>query len=117
MRELSQLETFKECIALTDKAIEKQYDLELVLRFIVFRTLDEDGLKKAKDVGAFLQIGWLKLLSPETSTLIQKRKHLKSPLNYYTTQQEVTASANMRQAEIGLAGDSLSPHMKLLRSV
>ena len=54
MRELSQLETFKECIALTDKAIEEQYDLELVLRFIVFRTLDEDGLKKAKDVGAFL---------------------------------------------------------------
>ncbi len=54
MRELSQYEPFRDCIALTDKAIEEQYDLELVLRFIVFRTLSEDGLKKVKDVGNFM---------------------------------------------------------------
>jgi hypothetical protein len=54
VRDLSQLETFKECVALTDKALEEQYDLELVLRFILFRTLDEEDLKKVKDVGVFL---------------------------------------------------------------
>jgi hypothetical protein len=54
MRELSLYEPFRECIALTDKALEEQYDLELVLRFIVFRTLEEYKLKGIKDVGIFM---------------------------------------------------------------
>lgn len=54
VRDLSQLEVFKECVALTDRSIDEQYDLELVLRFIVFRTLSESGLREVKDVGPFM---------------------------------------------------------------
>lgn len=54
IRELSDLESFRECVALTDKALEEQYHLELVLRFIVFRSLSEAELRQAKDVGPFL---------------------------------------------------------------
>jgi len=63
---LSQVESFKECVALTDKAIEEQYDLELVLRFMVFRTLDDEGLKKAKDVGAFLTDSMVEIAESKT---------------------------------------------------
>lgn len=54
IRDLSQLEIFKECVALTDRSIDEQYDLELVLRFILFRTLSESGLREVKDVGPFM---------------------------------------------------------------
>lgn len=39
MRELSMDRNFKDCITITDRAIEEQYDMELVLRFLVFRKI------------------------------------------------------------------------------
>jgi len=54
MRSLSDSETFRECIALSDRAIAEQYDLELVLRFLVFRQLDEAEMRNIKDLGEFL---------------------------------------------------------------
>ncbi len=54
MRNLSKDPKFMECVALTDRALDEQYDMELVLRFIVFRTLDESELKKIGDLGDFL---------------------------------------------------------------
>jgi len=46
IKDLSSNEHFKDCIALSDKASAEQYDLELVLRFLLFRTIREDMLKK-----------------------------------------------------------------------
>jgi hypothetical protein len=54
MRRLSEDPSFVECTALTDRALEEQYDMELVLRFIVFRTLEEMELKKIGDLGDYL---------------------------------------------------------------
>lgn len=45
---------FKSCIALTDRALEEQYDIELVVRFIVFRTVTAEKLRAIGDIGEFL---------------------------------------------------------------
>ncbi len=54
MRELSQDDAFKDVIALTDRAIEEQYDMDLVTRFLVFRTLPQEELVNIGEMGDFL---------------------------------------------------------------
>lgn len=54
MGELSQYESFRECTLLTERALEEQYDLELVLRFLVFCRLEEAQLTDVGDLGEFL---------------------------------------------------------------
>ncbi len=51
---LSHDENFQTCIALTDKAIQEQYDVELVVRFLVFRRILQSSLKRIGDIGEFL---------------------------------------------------------------
>jgi hypothetical protein len=45
---------FKSCIALTDRALEEQYDIELIVRFIVLRRVTTEQLRKVGDIGEFL---------------------------------------------------------------
>ncbi len=52
--ELSRDEEFNRCIALTDKAIDEQYNVELVLRFLVLRKLENKRLSEVGDVHDFL---------------------------------------------------------------
>ncbi|BAY29180.1 hypothetical protein NIES2107_10210 [Nostoc carneum NIES-2107] len=55
MKGLSQNEMFRECIALSERPIEQQYDMELLLRFLVFRTLEEREMRKiGNDLSGFL---------------------------------------------------------------
>lgn len=54
MRGLSQDPNFIACVALSDRAVEEQYDMELVLRFIVFRTATVSSLANLGDLGEFL---------------------------------------------------------------
>jgi hypothetical protein len=54
LRTLSNNEDFKECVSLTDRALDEQYDMDLALRFIVFRTIPEDELKNIGDLNDFL---------------------------------------------------------------
>jgi len=54
LRELSIGENFTNCVNLTDRAISEQYDVELVLRFLVFRNLDNTILKNIGDLDDFL---------------------------------------------------------------
>jgi hypothetical protein len=39
---------------LSERALEERYDLELVVRFLVLRTINEDRLKQVGDLGPFL---------------------------------------------------------------
>jgi hypothetical protein len=52
--ELSTREYFKECIIMSDRALEEQFDLELITRFIVFRNLELDELRNISELGTFL---------------------------------------------------------------
>lgn len=45
---------FIECTALSDRALDEQYDMELALRFLVFRRMPEPQLKGLGDLGDFL---------------------------------------------------------------
>ena len=54
MESLANNENFQYCIALSDKSISEQYDLELVTRFLVFRSLEENELTAIGDIGEFL---------------------------------------------------------------
>lgn len=65
MRELANYDSFKECTVLTDRAIDEQYDLELVLRFLVFRTMGEDELQNIGDLGEFLTDQMYKMAKSE----------------------------------------------------
>ncbi|NER20269.1 MAG: DUF262 domain-containing protein [Symploca sp. SIO1C2] len=56
MRSLADREAYKNCIALSDRLYEEQYDMELVLRFIILFDQDLDIIKKLTqlDVREFL---------------------------------------------------------------
>ncbi|MCC3513574.1 MAG: DUF262 domain-containing protein [Oscillatoriales cyanobacterium] len=55
MRSLADRESFKSCIALSDRLYEEQYDMELVLRFILLFDRDDASLQKlGGDVSEFL---------------------------------------------------------------
>ncbi|WP_449419703.1 DUF262 domain-containing protein [Phormidium nigroviride] len=55
MRSLADRESFKSCIALSDRLYEEQYDMELVLRFILLFDQDDASLQKlGGDVSEFL---------------------------------------------------------------
>jgi hypothetical protein len=56
LRSLSQNEAFQSCISLSDKARQEQYDLELLLRFLIFRSMDEETLRKIsyKEISDFI---------------------------------------------------------------
>jgi len=55
MRSLADYESFKSCIALSDRLYEEQYDMELVLRFILLFDKDEKSIQTlGGDVSVFL---------------------------------------------------------------
>lgn len=54
VRTLSRDKNFMTCVALSDRSVDEQYDMELVLRFIVFRKMALAELRTVGDVGEFL---------------------------------------------------------------
>jgi hypothetical protein len=61
LRGLADYEPFRNCLVLTDNALDEQYDLELVVRFVVLRSLRESALGKVGDLGEFLTESIVKL--------------------------------------------------------
>lgn len=53
IKSLASFEPFQNCIALTDRYSDSQYDLELVVRFIALRNHSED-MERIGDLGPFL---------------------------------------------------------------
>lgn len=47
-------EQFREVVALTDRALDQRYDMDLVTRFIVFRRMDASELRQLSDVNDFI---------------------------------------------------------------
>lgn len=53
MKQLSEDENFQACIALNEKSLDEQYDLDILCRFLVLRKIDENVLKGIVDVDTF----------------------------------------------------------------
>jgi len=54
LSEISQNGNFKSTIPVTDRAFEEQYDVELALRYFVYKTITVEEVKANKDVGKLL---------------------------------------------------------------
>jgi len=52
--ELAKDENFRACVPLTDRALDEQFDLELVTRFLVLRSLSVEEIKSMTELGLFL---------------------------------------------------------------
>ena len=52
--ELASYPAFRDCMLLSERAYDERYDVELVLRFLVLRKLEESGLPRTGDIGDFL---------------------------------------------------------------
>lgn len=52
--ELSQYSKFREVVALSDRALDQRYDMELVLRFLAIHDKSIEELKTLRDIGEFL---------------------------------------------------------------
>ena len=63
IRTLSEDPNFRDCVPLSERRMAEQYDMELVLRFIIFRTLPESDLTSTNigDLSEFLTDHMLKL--------------------------------------------------------
>jgi len=61
LRDLAAFEPFQECISLSDRPLEEAYDIELVLRFIIFSQISLPQLKEVGDVGVYLTDEMMKL--------------------------------------------------------
>ena len=51
---LGEDEHFRECLPLSGRMLDERYDLELVTRFLVLRTIEENQLNRIGDLGSFL---------------------------------------------------------------
>jgi Protein of unknown function DUF262 len=61
MKELSTNEDFQSCIALNEAALEQQYDIEILSRFLVLRTIEPSNLRKLGDIDSFFTDGMAKI--------------------------------------------------------
>lgn len=54
LKTLSEFEQFKNCVPLTDNLVNEQYDLELVLRFFIYKKTEPDTIRATEDIGDFI---------------------------------------------------------------
>ena len=65
LKALATYPSFQTCIALSDRYMAEQYDVELALRFMVLRAADEKTLRSIGDIGDFLNDAALELAEPK----------------------------------------------------
>jgi hypothetical protein len=54
LNELAQYPAFKDTVLLSERQKDERYDVELVLRFVVLRRMDDTDLRSIGDIGEFL---------------------------------------------------------------
>lgn len=74
MKDLASDPNFQDTTALTDRGIEEKYDMELVLRFLVLRTMTEDKLSEIGDMGDFLTDKAIDLAENEDFDTVEEEK-------------------------------------------
>lgn len=63
---LRNYQPFRECIPLSERLSDEQYDLELISRFIVFRNIEKSELSDIGDIGTFLTDKFITGLESQT---------------------------------------------------
>lgn len=65
LSELSQNQNFKNTLPLTEKAFEEQYDVELALRYFVYKSISVAEINTTKDIGKILTDKMVEFASDE----------------------------------------------------
>ncbi len=86
MRGLSNNEMFQSCLSLSDRSIEEQYDMELLLRFLIFRSIDEGELKGMPDIGVFLGDKMMEMAQKENYDYVGEEEAFKSTFEILSKQ-------------------------------
>jgi hypothetical protein len=74
LNELAKTPDFRDAIALTDRALSEQYDVEIALRFLVFRRMAEGELNRIGDVGEFLTDRMMELATSNTYNRVEEQR-------------------------------------------
>ena len=72
--ELAQDPDFKTCTALSDRQYDRRYDVELVIRFVALRKLNQRGLRSIGDIGEFLTNKAVALAEPKLFAKSRRRE-------------------------------------------
>lgn len=74
LRTLAQDANYLECIAITDRAMDERYDMELALRFLVLRQITEPLLRNIGDLGEFLTARMVEMAQPNALNRTQEEE-------------------------------------------
>jgi hypothetical protein len=86
MRDLCQYQPFQDSIALSDRLMVEQYDMELLSRFLVFRTMEESNLKKIGDISVFLNEKVMAIADEESYNRQEEEEAFKLTFDILTEQ-------------------------------
>jgi hypothetical protein len=78
MRELGNDDNFQACIALNEKSLEEQYDLEILSRFLVLRSIDISDLKGLSDVDSFFTDRMVKIAEDDNYDRAEEERAFKT---------------------------------------
>jgi hypothetical protein len=66
LKGLAETESFRNCMPLSSRQMEEQYDLEIALRFLVLKNTETDDLRGIEDIGDFLTKQMLRFVEDKT---------------------------------------------------
>ena len=85
LRELSNNQDFKECLSLTDRAVDEQYDMDLALRFVLFRTMPIANFSNLGDINDFLTTRMIEVVESESLDLVGEKKAFEQTFSLLNT--------------------------------
>ena len=68
---------FQACIPLSDRQIEEQYDMELIVRFVALRDVDPEPLRNVNELGTFLTDKIIAIAEDKNYDLMQAERAFK----------------------------------------
>lgn len=82
LREISINEDFLNVLSLPERMIDEQYNMELALRFIIFRHIDVSEIKTTQDLGAFITEKMIEFTEPNALDLNYEKDIFDRTFNY-----------------------------------
>ncbi|AKA72305.1 DUF262 domain-containing protein [Clostridium scatologenes] len=73
---------FQECLPLTEKQYLEQYDMEILIRFIVYRHVNLNDIKGNEDMGEFITDNIVKLIEDNSLDLNEEKEIFKETFKF-----------------------------------
>lgn len=81
MRELSNYDQFQDTISISERNVNEQYDMELLLRFIIFSKIEMDSFGKTSDIGQYLTSKMIEIAKDKKFNADFSEKQFKAVFN------------------------------------